>query len=60
MEIFNNWEIIKDTPVFLHFIFATPVFFQLSMVPSAFHTNYNNDIIQVFVVILPLNHFKRK
>ena len=47
------WEIINGTPVFLHFIFGSLLFFRLSMVRSTFHTNYNLDIIQVFAVILP-------
>ena len=53
-------EIINGTPVFLHFIFGTLVFFRLSMVSLAFDANYNRDIIQVFVVILSLNPFKNK
>ena len=44
----------------LHFIFGTPVFFQLSMAPLAFHANYNRDIIQVLAVILTLFKVQRR
>ena len=53
-------NIINGTPVLLHFIFGTPVFFRLLIVAPALHANYNRDIIQVFAIILPLNSFKNQ